>query len=70
MSKTEYVTVSAFVLKLTEKAALLSIDDAGKDVERWVPLSTIENGDDLVEDGDETVDVHIAKWFCDKEGIE
>ena len=57
MPKHETVTVT--VKKLTDQAALLvNHDDA--DSEAWVPLSAIDNADDL-EEGEEA-DADIATW--------
>lgn len=64
---TEYATVSAIVDKLTDKAALLMIN--GETAERWVPRSVIEDGESL-EVIDDYQDIHIAKWWCDKEGVD
>lgn len=33
----------------------------------FIPISLIENGDDLVEEND--VDINVQTWFCEKEGI-
>lgn len=55
----KHETVTVTVKKLTDQAALLvNHDDA--DSEAWVPLSAIDNADDL-EEG-ETADADIATW--------
>lgn len=64
---TEYVVVNAIVGKLTEKAALLYFDNTME--EKWVPRSVIEDGESL-EAVDDYQDIHIAKWWCDKEGVD
>jgi hypothetical protein len=63
----ENTTVSALVLHITQKAVLIVPNEMDEKV--WVPVSLIENADELVTDGDTLQDLHIAKWFCDKEGI-
>ena len=68
--KQETITVAAHVMKLTHKAALLRMTTPDEQ-ELWVPLSQIINADGLEEatlDSD-PVDIEIAKWFCDKEGL-
>lgn len=53
------------VKKVTEKACLI---DTG-DEEIWIPLSVIEENGEEIEEG-YSGPLYIAKWFCDKEGIE
>jgi hypothetical protein len=65
MSK--YAVVEAIVDKVTDKAAKLLVKDDTQ--ERWVPLSVIEDGD-AVEVDEDYQDLHIAKWFLDKKGID
>lgn len=74
MSKTQYIPVSACVIRTTDKAVLLRFES---EEERWVPRSVIEDGSDVVV-GDfdaemehyDSVDIHIAKWFAEKEGMD
>lgn len=62
----EYVELPpVLVKKLTEKAALIEIDD---ETEAWIPLSVIEDGDSLLE-GDEYPSLNVQKWFAVKEGL-
>lgn len=49
----------------TDKAALCVIDGA----EQWVPFSVIEENGKTI-DEDFTGALFIARWFCDKEGID
>lgn len=63
MSETDYCLVDCVVTRVTEKAALLELND-GREV--WVPRSCIEDGEDTaVFDKD----VAVAEWFVDKEGL-
>ena len=51
------VTIRARVVRLTEQAALLRVDEE----QEWVPLSCIDDGDAL-EVGDEAEDINIRTW--------
>lgn len=67
MSDTSYVPVECLIRHLTQKAALVLELDEGREV--WVPLSVIHEEDlgDL-EVGLE-VEINVAEWFADKEGL-
>lgn len=55
----------AEVLRETDLALLLLLDD---DDEHWVPKSVIEDADDITT-GDTDLEVQVAEWFCEKEGL-
>ena len=60
--------VSCAILEIREKAVLCYFGDI--DETRWVPKSVIEDDhDDLVEDENDGVDLHIATWFAEREGL-
>lgn len=50
-------TVSARIVKVTQGAVLLCVDDA----EEWIPHSLIEQGVDKDDEGEE-MDLDIASW--------
>jgi hypothetical protein len=52
------------VVAQTDLAFLLSVD--GDD--RWVPKSVIEDPGE-VDVGDEEIEIEVAEWFCENEGL-
>ena len=65
MPKTEYVEVDVeSVTRTTEMAALLTVDGE----EHWTPLSVIEDNGEII-DEDFSGILHVAKWYCDREGM-
>lgn len=68
MSSTDYTEFSVTLLHKTVKAVLLDFETA----EVWVPLSVLsDDGREAVDDAevDDVIDVEIATWFADKEGL-
>lgn len=63
--KGEFVGNDDDEILATEKAVCWCTED---DVERWIPRSQIEGGEN-VEDDEERTTLRIKGWFCDKEGI-
>jgi hypothetical protein len=70
-----YITFAGVVVRATLRAVLFRFPDDTMTlpgieprgaVERWIPRSVCEAGDDL-DVGD--TDIRIAEWFCEKEGI-
>lgn len=59
-----FLPLQGKVKKLTDRAVLFSFKNYGELVEKWIPKSVIDEGDD-VSVGDE--EVLVAEWFCDKE---
>lgn len=57
-----FLSYEGHVKKLTEKAALLVLEEHG---ELWVPKSQIDGGDEL-EEGEVTTFL-ITQWFAEKE---
>ena len=52
------------VVRETDKAFLFLLDSG----ETWVPKSVVEDADDIAE-GDDDLEVEVAKWFAEKEGL-
>lgn len=55
------------VLKVTEKAALLDFVDEEEEI--WIPLSQIEDGDDLEEDEDTEVEVYLTEFIARQKNL-
>lgn len=53
------------VVRETDLALLLRFEDGD---EVWIPKSVIESVDQI-RDGDAELEVSIAEWFCEKEGL-
>lgn len=53
------------IVKETDLAFLLRLED---DDERWCPKSVIEDADDY-EEGDEELEISIARWWAEQEGL-
>ena len=53
------------VVRETDLALLLRFEDGD---EVWIPKSVIESVDQI-RDGDAEIEVSIAEWFCEKEGL-
>lgn len=66
--ETEYVEVVGLYQKQTDKAVLLWIDGLG---DRWIPKSLIDGWDDNQDfiGGDE-IELMVAEWFVEKEGLD
>lgn len=64
MSKKSYETLSGDITKVTMKA-ILFFGDWGQEV--WIPLSVIEDGEDLEEE--DNADIHVETWWLKKEGL-
>lgn len=57
------------VLHETDLALLLLLSSSnGNQQEVWVPKSVIEDADDI-SFGDSDIEVEVAEWFTEKEGI-
>jgi len=57
------------VLHETDLALLFLLSSSnGNQQEIWVPKSVIEDADDISV-GDSDVEIEIAEWFTEKEGI-
>lgn len=67
---TKYTVVECDVRRTTEKALLIYFYDDNNElsaIEKWIPRSVVEDGDSVEVEDEATL--HIATWFCEKEGI-
>jgi hypothetical protein len=62
----DYVTLHGDIIQCTEKA-ILFVSREEPDMESWIPKSQCEGGDELGED--DNVDIHVSKWFVQKEDL-
>lgn len=53
------------VMRKTELAVLVGFEKDG--IERWVPLSCIEDEEDDIHSGTEELSIH--RWWLEKEGL-
>ncbi len=60
-----YTTVG--VSKVLQETALAFLFET-EDGETWVPKSVLESPDDIAVD-DEEIEVEVAAWFAEKEGL-
>lgn len=58
---------TVIVHKVTDKAALLEFVDFEE--EHWIPLSQIEDGDDLVEDDEWEAEIYLTEWIANQKGL-
>lgn len=67
-----YQSISVQTLRFSDsgKAVLvLDLDRTGQDEdELWIPLSLIENVEDIDIDSFSMVDLNVADWFLEQEG--
>lgn len=63
-----HTTMHVEVSSVTGQAALLKFPEQD-DEELWVPLSLIDNPDDLELYDGEPIALDIAKWFLKKNGV-
>ena len=66
-----YLTVGCEILHNTAKAIKVVPDKQPRE-EFWIPKSLLSHGEYWIDDlsrGD-SVELRIAEWFCEKEGIE
>lgn len=63
MPRTVTIAVEV-VLRETDLALLFVIDDD----EVWIPKSVIEDAE-TIDVGDEDIEINIASWFAEKEGL-
>ena len=68
----KFAEMEVFVGNRTDKAVLLTFfPDTTREQELWVPLSVLEDADEIdATNKDGKTDVSIAKWFLKKNGIE
>lgn len=59
------VTIRGDVIADTDLAVLFRLNGGGQEV--WIPRSVMDPDD--LERGDEGVEVEVAEWFADKEGL-
>lgn len=66
----DYVELCGEVLRTTDKACLLRLDDyPAEDAELWIPWSQIEdNGENLVPGYKGRL--YVQRWFAEKEGLD
>lgn len=65
----KYAEISVTVLSVGPNA-LLVLTDEGEDAdETWIPNSLIKDYDDLELEEDAEIDIHVATWFAEKEGL-
>lgn len=65
MSGMEYRQVKAYIVHKTDAALLARIDER----EVWLPLSQLDQDEDLPEVGDDAV-LSIAEWLADQESLD
>jgi hypothetical protein len=58
---------NVIVHKITDKAALLEFVDLEEEI--WIPLSQIENGDDLEEDDEWEAEIYLTEWIANQKGL-
>lgn len=66
MTGMDYRQVQVYVVHKTDSAMLIRTDDSR---ETWVPLSQLDQDEDVPEVGDSAV-VHVAEWLADRESLE
>jgi hypothetical protein len=59
----ESISTTGTIIRETEKAFLILFESE----EVWVPKSVLINPEDIPSSG--TVDLEVARWWADKEGI-
>lgn len=70
MSRKTYEAMSVVVSRITdnERPAALATSEEWNDGDSfWIPLSVIEDGED-VEVGEESVDLHVERWWLKTRG--
>lgn len=64
----EFVIIQCAILEKREKSVMIYHGET--DETRFVPNSVIHDDlDDLVEDEEEGIDLHVSKWWAEKEGL-
>lgn len=63
---TNYTPIEGVVMHMTKKAVLLKVD--GED-DVWIPFSVIHEDDCAELEVGEYMEINVAEWFCEKEGL-
>jgi len=66
-----YLTIGCEIIQSTNKAIKIEPDKQSGE-EFWIPKSLLSHSDYWIDDlsrGD-SIELQIAEWFCNKEGIE
>lgn len=63
-----YCQFDVIIVKMTQRAVLISmIED--EDEEWWVPMSCILEDDLAVMEEGTGMELNVAQWFCEKQGL-
>ena len=63
----KYETIHCDIVEIRTQAIQIC---TGPNTFFWVPLSVIEDAEEIIVKEEDDVDINIAKWFVDKENIE
>lgn len=64
----ELAEVDVYVVRLTDRGALLQRYALGQVDQQWVPRSCIQDGDELVVDSSQSVTLQVALWKLNELG--
>lgn len=63
----KYETIHCDIVEIRTQAIQIC---TGPNTFFWIPLSVIEDAEEIIVKEEDDVDINIAKWFVDKENIE